>query len=353
MAAVGEVGPSSFDAYEGIRIVIPGLIVYAAGLGAFRTLAPGQDIGVLADPLVGLVGSLVLGLLLYYWDLPARAAAFNEKQPTEYLEERYPKINPSELLTKYLLVLNDDMPANIRNRSLYMGSMYRIGLEMILGLGMASIVVFGAAFVTGSGAHTSSGYIPRLISATTIAVAFALGVLVNHGYERRTAERSRETAVRVRRLILLDLRRRASILFTLGLLALVIPNHGWLVDRVPRVLLQSMSVVGLATCFGVWAYLYVRGFTRDPANHRRRMRIHSVTAGSLFCVPTILALAVYPARDGNVLADTSRLVAWTLVACLVTFSIVVRGHERKLHGVYLGQTRWLKDNPEAMKAALQ
>ncbi|MGH8775034.1 MAG: hypothetical protein ACRDWI_07625 [Jiangellaceae bacterium] len=272
MSTIGEVAPGSFDGYEGIRIVIPGLIVFAAGIGTFKTLAPNEELGLLDDPIVGLVGALVVGLFVYFWDIPARAASYGENQPTGYLEQKYPHVNPSELLTAYLLALNTKMPSNTRNRSLYMGSMYRIGMEMILALGLASTAAFAASLFEYGKRDELTGHGPRITAAVGLVAAYTLGVIVNQGYERRTAERSREAMTRLGRSIRTDIARGSTSLYALGAVLVVLPNLTLLIDHTPSRYLHATTTIGLGICFSYWAYTYVRGFATDPTTPRPDFR---------------------------------------------------------------------------------
>ena len=52
--------------------------------------------------------------------------------------------------------------------------------------------------------------------------------------------------------------------------------------------------------------------------------------------------------ERNVLGEVSLVTAWSVAACLVLATVVIRGHERKLHGVYRGQTRWLEENKDKL-----
>ena len=352
MSTIAEVAPGSFDSYEGIRIVIPGLITFAAALATFKTVAPGQKIDFLDDPFIGLVAALVVGLILYFWDIPARAASYLDNQPTDFLEKEYPHVNPSELLTAYLLALNTKMPANTRNRSLYMGSMYRIGIEMILALGLASAVVFGASMFDYGVRDDSPGATSRRVAAALLLVVFVLAVLINRGYERKNADRSRSIPERLKGAISEDLRHRSMWIYWAGIALLVVPNLTVLVDRLPPVIDRGAAASGLAICVGYWIQRYIRGDALDPESPRKRRKLHSPTAGALFFAPVALSLAIYGPGTNTVLPTRGHLVGWTAVTSLVIVSIVIRGHERKLHGVYRGQTRWLKENPEAMTSVL-
>lgn len=352
MSTIGEVAPGSFDSYEGIRIVIPGLVTFATGLVTFATIAPAEDLGLASDAFVGLVAALATGLFLYFWDVPARSAAFNENQPTDHLEQQYPHVRPSEILTAYLLLLNTKMPSNTRNRSLYMGSMYRIGLEMILGLGLATALVFGASLLTYGPKVDHGSHWPRVLSALTLIASFGLSLVISQGYERRSAEKSRESATRMGRNMWKDLNRGSTLTYVFGVVLLIVPSLTVVVHAMGRDWSRATAASGMSVCFGYWIYRYVRGYGIDPSLPRKRRRFHSATSGLLFIVPVVLSLTIYGTGERSILGQTNLLVAWTGAAWLVLMSVVIRGHERKLHGVYVGQTRWLKENPEAMAAVL-
>ncbi len=353
MSTIGEVAPGSFDSYEGIRIVIPGLVTFATGVATFTTIAPDEDLGLASDAFVGLVSALAIGLFLYFWDIPARSAAFNENQPTDYLEREFPDVKPSEILTAYLLLLNTKMPSNTRNRSLYMGSMYRIGLEMILALGIATYLVFGASLLSYGPTVDHGTQWPRLIAAATLIVSFMLSLVISQGYERRSAEKSRESATRMGRTVWRDLVRWSTLIYLAGLVVMVTPNLTTIIDAWGSDVRRGLVAAGMAVCFGYWIYRYVRGYGIDPEKTRKRRRFHSATSGLLFIVPIVVSLLVYAAEDKSVLGQANLMVAWTGAGWVVLMSVVIRGHERKLHGVYVGQTRWLKENPEAMTAVLR
>ena len=148
----------------------------------------------------------------------------------------------------------------------------------------------------------------------------------------------------------LDVARRSSFVYALGLLLLTAPNLTIVIDRASARSRHGMTAIGLGICFAFWVYRYVRGF--ESASSRKRHRMHSATSGVLVATPLVISLVIYDPGPSDVLGSANRLVAWTAVACLVSFSVVVRGHERKLHGVYRGQTRWLTENPQAMAEVL-
>lgn len=344
MSGIGEFGASSFDSYEGIRIFIPGVIAFAAGYSAYQTVSPGQGASLTADTLLSFVASLVVGLILYFWDIPARSAAFMERQPTNYLEAQFPDIAPGVLLTAYLSILNTKMPANLRNRSLYMGSMYRIGVEMILALAIACSVVFGASLFDYGGKTGESGRLVRLLSAAALAVTFMVSLLINKGYERKNAARLRIAPGKGLAAVVDALKHRSMTIYVGGVVVLMLPNLTALASRLSFVWERGISAMGLAICTVYWVQRYVRGDRLEIKDPRKRKRLEAPAAGLLFVLPLILTLVTYPPGRSTILQSGAPVTGWTAAACLTLVSVMIRGHERKLHGSYAGQTRWLQDN---------
>jgi hypothetical protein len=181
---------------------------------------------------------------------------------------------------------------------------------------------------------------------------YTLAVIVNQSYERRTAERSREVVTRLGRSFWNDVAHKSSWLYIVGTAVLMLPNMTILIELLSPILNRSIAVAGMGICFSFWTYRYVRGFQQDPENPRRQRRMHSATAGALFVTPIVISLVTYGPGSRDVLGAVSPLVGRTGVAGIVVLSVVIRGHERKPHGVYRGQTRWLAENPDAMDAVL-
>jgi hypothetical protein len=352
MSTVAEVGPGSFDSYEGIRIVIPGLITFAAAAVTFKTIAPNQSTAFLENTFLSLVGALAVGLILYFWDIPSRAASYSEYQPTDFLKGQYPHVNQAELLTAYLLALNAKMPANIRNRALYMGSMYRIGIEMILALSSASATVIGASLLSYGTSQVSAGRSSRDVAGLFLLAIFAMAVLVNRGYERKRPARTGSTPVTLMSALRADLLRPSMWIYTVGFIMLLIPNLTVLINSLPLNATRTLALVGFAVCNIYWIQRYIRGDAVDARNPRKRRKLDSASSGALFVLPLVTSLFVYHTGPRTILPTNGYISGWIAIASLVVLLVVIRGHERKLHGVYLGQTRWLQENPETMKAVL-
>lgn len=345
MATLSEVGPGSFAEYEGIRVVIPGLLTYGVAVATFRTVAPSEKASLLENPLTGIVATLAIGLLLYFLDVPARSAAYAKNQPTDYLNEKFPEIHSGELLTAYLLLLNTRMPSNTRNRALYMGSMFRIGVEMILALAIASSAVFGAALLNyGPDRGAVSAQAPRF-AAGFLVVVFVLALWANAAYgPAKAGERLKK--------FLTGFLTWSMVLYCIGLALIALPVLLAHYQKLPALQHRYVAVVGIAISIAYWNWRYVRGDLSSKSTGSRREPLDSPFAGFLFLAPILLGLSLYTPGDKNVLPSTGYLVGWIAAAGLVIAMVVIRGHERKLHGVYRGQTRWLKDNNEEVSTFL-
>ncbi|MCM3659990.1 hypothetical protein M3148_03120 [Georgenia satyanarayanai] len=347
MAGIGDFGASSFDSYEGIRIIIPGFVVFTVGFAAYSTVAPGDTGLMTSDALLTVAAAIVVGLVLYFWDFPAQSAAYLERQPTEHLEQMYPHIQPARLLTSYLLILNTRMPANIRNRSLYMGSMYRIGLETILAMAVSSAVVFGASlFDYGSSSEDGIG-LARNWCAVSIWFTVALGVVLNRGYEKKSGARLQKfrTGWLTLRESVASIRHPSMWIYGAGLVAILCaPGAGRWLHWSP-VGVSVCASGGFALSFFYWARRYVRG-DGVSGDVRKRKRLPPLAAGALLAAPVSVLLLFAQASQRSILNDLTLLCAWTALTNLMIISVMIRGHERKLHGAYAGQKRWLRDFPE-------
>ena len=130
----------SFEFYEGIRILIPGAAVvtaYAAVVATFHLHAPDPS----ADVLAAIAATVTAGLVLYFIDAPAKAQAFSaDELPHVHLAKLdVPRPERMSSQSFYFVLLDELVPAPIRARALYMGSMYRIGFELIYILFLSSV----------------------------------------------------------------------------------------------------------------------------------------------------------------------------------------------------------------------
>jgi hypothetical protein len=345
VSSIGEVGTSSFDAYEGIRIVIPGAVAFALGAFAVGTIAPQMAGFIRNDAIISLIASLILGLILYYWDLPARSAACLQNQPTAWLEEQYPNKGPGELLTAYFEILNTVMPSAIRNRALYMGSMYRIGLELILTLATSAAVVIAfsmARSVPGWNDIDLTSH--RVWAVTALILTFIVSFLISVSYERKVSYRIGRGLDGLFARSLQGLLKKDLVFYCVGLAILVGSSFRYGVPKPLASISRWMSLVGYTICFVYWIVRYVRGDALGGSDPRKRKPIPAPTSALLLLLPIAWGLISRSESPQDPLSDGAKLAGWTAVVAFAQLSIVLRGHERKLHGSYAGQTRWLKHN---------
>lgn len=118
--AESGISAASFDFYEGIRILLPGAL--AVGLFAGATSTFEQPGLVLSDNTFGaVIAVIIVGLLFYFVDVPAKAAAYFVNLPTDHLERWGATTRDDQsLLNVYFVMFDEDLPAGIRARALYM-----------------------------------------------------------------------------------------------------------------------------------------------------------------------------------------------------------------------------------------
>lgn len=171
MAAIGEVSPSSFEFYEGIRILIPGALVvgaYEAVVATFRFEAPQAT----SDALAAFVAALVVGMVAYFLDFPSKGTAFRYLLPDATVRQWNVPAPPGRRPeTLYFLILDEVLPAGLRNRALYYGSIFRIGYEAIYILFLTGFAVIGLCFLDLGHAHARYAN-----SSTRTALGVASGV---------------------------------------------------------------------------------------------------------------------------------------------------------------------------------
>jgi hypothetical protein len=346
--AIGDVNPSSFEAYEGIRILIPGAIAVTIYGGVVATYAP-SAISPGSNALVDVVAALLAGLALLFLDLPVKSVAYrNPNLPDREL--RSWNIDPSpygDHLNLYFVMLDVSFPATIRNRSLYMGSVFRIGFEGLYFLGLTSVgvVLTAAAFPeTGPLRHGTTATQAVLFStAGAHAVAF-VGALVARLLYRLNPKRKGwvEAARAVSRELAKDLGLSGFFAVLTGFYAL-----GPFVDTHSA----FAGVIAVGVPLGAWAVRYFRGRPGQTKEELRR-RLSPPAAVLLYAIPSAFGcieagLRVSPTST----LDTRTAFAWSVASLIPALLILSRGHERKLNGSFKAQTTWMRVNRDALVRA--
>ena len=77
---MNEVSSSSFEFYEGLRVLVPGSLAVGLFAAATRTFGVGDAI-TFEDAVIAVVATLAIGFVLLFVDVPARAAVFCVRGP--------------------------------------------------------------------------------------------------------------------------------------------------------------------------------------------------------------------------------------------------------------------------------
>ncbi len=325
----GEIGASSFEFYEGIRIFIPGAALvglYAGVVATFGLHAPDP-----ANSFVAAVASALLaGLLLYFIDYPSRGAAFRSGLPDKELENwNLPRT--LNRLNLYFVLMDTDVPGGIRSRALYMGSMYRIGIELAYLLFVTSMSVLGVAlFVPSSGQPVSTTALKPIlwVGAGLFVLLLITTVFLNAARARKSSE------IWTRLLSPLGEFQRSDLTFLLVSVLLVISQLHFDAAYLAG---AAVAVPGLT-----WAMRYHRGHP-DGGHVSAQFALFWLC----WCGATLCALAALdlPQQSTLTLADS---VAWIGVGLLAGVIVAARP-EKKLRGIYSTQRLWLQMNRNTLE----
>jgi hypothetical protein len=343
--AIGDVNPSSFEAYEGIRILIPGAIVVSLYGATVATYAPSAT-SPASNALAAVVAALLVGLTLLFMDAPVRSAAYRSPDlPDRELRRWNIDVSPYKgYVNLYFVMLDVSFPPMIRNRALYTGAMFRIGFEGIYCVGLTALAVFvtHAAFPAagpGRGATaTTRAVLFAVAGAHVVALLSSLLGWYLHRLQRHDTRREALSA------IWRELERDIGAAGLLPLLAGVCALGPFIDTHEPFV-----GIIAVALPAAAWAVMFLRG-RAQPANRDQPRRPLSPPA-SVLLYGTACAFAAVEAalRIGPASAvDTQWALAWGAASLIPALLIATRGHERKLIGSFRTQTSWMRMNRTAL-----
>jgi hypothetical protein len=382
---VGELSASSFEFYEGLRILLPGGFV----LGLYAAISEtffASGLGTAGHAFAGVLAGVAVGFILFSVDVPSKAAVFFYDAPEAHMRS-WRDVAPPEgtsHLNVYYEVLDVEVPPGLRNRVYYLGAIYRIGFESIY-LAASSVPVLALAVLFPSVGNvrteTSNGALRSLFGVLLALNAAVLSSALWSRYRRyrRTQPVDRSCPRRASwKQVGGDLDREIPefdrALLLIGVVLLVVNlSIGW----------RWAGVAGIALPGTLWAFRYcvgvrpsagpVRAEPRRETGHSkhlwlnpwwwladrsqrlmryftstptaRRQNLHAVSAGALFCL-TSVSLSLIGLRWAVSSSPlSSRVVVGWAAANLVTgILITLRAHERKLIGSYASQRTWLNRN---------
>jgi hypothetical protein len=343
------VNPSSFEAFEGIRILLPGALVVAIYGAVVATFAPATA-SPTSDALTAVAAALFVGLTLLFIDAPAKSAAYRSPDlPSWELERWGIDARPYKgNVNLYLVMLDVSFPPMIRNRGLYTGAMFRIGFEGIYLVGLAVIGVF---FTEALFPHV--GQARDVAPATTRDVLF--GVVAAHvaifswslaawySHRRQRARGVRKAWAAVRTDLVSDLEPGTLFLLVVAgaLLGRFITTHESF---------TGVNAVALPTL--AWAILFFWGRAQHGNKQQPRRPITPPSGGLLYGTACAFAAAAAAVRVGPASAmGVPAALSWGAASLVPALLIATRGHERKLIGSFRTQTTWMRINRSALMIA--
>jgi hypothetical protein len=357
---VGDLASSSFEFYDGVRILVTGAILVALYTAVIETFALNAPLPT-ADALSAITAVTLAGVILYFLDVPGRSVLYAAALPHRVLDS-WGLTPPGgrTMRNVYFVLMDTRMPAGLRSRAQYYGSMYRIAFETILLLCVSgTLAVTGAGLCTyPRGAVSGKGAQPVMAAGAGafgfLAVCAIVTALLkatpseSHGRARVVADGLRFQIPWVDR-VLLALLAGASAAFALW------GGKG---------LLIGASLVASI----LWTFRYLRGTLRAErrrAKRTGRLRLaerltaasrRNVDASTATLLVCFAALAVWVPLSLQSTAHThlssAAAVGWTLTVLTGGVLVLCRGHEVKLWGSCHTVGTWLEINREAIAAEL-
>lgn len=329
---------ASFDSYEGIRILIPGALALGLGEGMARTVNADHS-GLGLGTFTSFIVALLIGLGFYFVDAPAKATVMQPLRPTDTLFAWNVKPRAgTTTVNLYFVMLDEKIPASIRNRSLYMGSMYRIGFEAIYLLIAASTAMLTLNVWSGKDITSGMHLDPRDV---WIAAAFLVGVWLystrlDRG-ERRKEKRA--TDVRSKHFSRGDLAVLVAVLTIEAALLLAPHLPGKYATTLPTYALMGPTLL----LHGFWAVRYFRGYTDRVEGKAVRRPIAATHACLILLAAQLSVLALIAFRPARLTAlSDPELRTWLACAVVAQIMVCARGHEKRLRGAYATQNTWLE-----------
>jgi hypothetical protein len=321
---------ASFEFYEGIRILIPGAITLGLAEGVTRTLSADGD-GLGLGTFASFVVALLVGLIFYFVDAPAKAAVVRPLRPTDTLFSW--KVRPrsgTTTVNNYFVMLDEDIPGPIRARALYMGSMYRIGFEAVYLLALVSAAVLSLSTCTMRHPHIDAHREPRELS---LAAACLVLIWLYSVYLDRDERRKEKKATDVRSKHFSRADTLAAVLIVAVLVGLYVAH-----DEIASWVLTLPS----AALFALWAVRYFRGYTDKSGTNTVTRPIAATHACLLLLVAqlsVVATLVILPYVDTDL--SRNELRVWLVCALGAMVLVCGRGHEKRLRGAYATQNTWL------------
>ncbi len=336
----------SFEFYEGIRVAVPGAVVvllFSAVAATFGLPSPQPGDSTLAAALI----AVLAGFVLYFLDAPAKAAIYRHQLPTDALLERG-KPKTGSLVNLYFILLEEALPAPLRARALYMGSIFRIGFESIYLLtGTAGAVLTVADFRAMGKAHAMAEQPHRaqlvIVGCLLFAVMPATAWLEDRRRRQQDHDNARTQGRQPTRYEDLSVRSQIG---WLGFGSFVVSAVCELVCWCgPASCQRWTAAAAVAVSFAPFIVRYFVGWMHDG----KARPLERVPATVLLTVPCcLLAANTAKVLPGHSTVPADAAAGWLLALFVALILVASRGHEKRLQGSYASQRTWFKLYPEKL-----
>lgn len=342
---MSDLASSSFEFYDGIRILLSGAIVTAIYTAIVETFALGAPLPT-GDALIAITVVIVSGMFMYFLDIAGGSVIYRAKLPHRELEAW--TVTPPRGVTMrniYFLLLDTRMPPGLRNRTYYYGQMFRIGFDLIVLFGLSTIAVVVAAVLCTytHGAVSGDPAQPVMIAGSALLGGVVVWALAAAWFRTGLVEGQSRTRAMLSRL-------------------------GYQIPWCDRLLLILMAASGAVfACWGfapalitagtvgncLWIFRYVRGALlkehrgsglslRDRLDGRRRRNIDAASATLLLCGAALAVWLPTSIRSSSgTHLSSGAAVGWTLGLLTAAILMLMKAHEGKLWGSHYTVIAWL------------
>lgn len=351
---MSELAASSFDFYDGVRILLPGAIITGLYQAIVRTFALHVPLPT-SDALTALIIVSIAGLSLYFVDIPSRSTLYPAALPHKILEGWGKPPAGMSGQNVYFVLMDTLMPPAIRSRAQYFNSMFRIGFELIVLLCLAGTGVTTVAQLTADPSNTADPSGAQRVMLVACGLFVVLGVCALASAYLKAGGRGSTAGETSRAKRLIRVRERLSkqvpCIDRLLLLVAAVLSGLYMWTHHAAFLAGAATIVT-----AVWFFRYLRGVFApregteqvsliERLSVKRRRNLEASTSTLTVCFAALVIAvpaAVCVPRSTHLTLGTS--LGWTAVTFAGATLMLFRGHEVKLWGAYYTVSTWMSMN---------
>jgi hypothetical protein len=314
-------------------------------VGAYEAVVATIDVdapAATADVLAAFFAALLAGIVLYFIDFPSKGATYRYLLP-DAIVRRWNVEMPAGRRpeTLYFLILDEALPAGLRNRALYYGSIFRIGYEVVYILFSTGFVVVALCYLDVASSHarydnSTTKNVVGVASGILLALALwgpVIGPLIGRLSGR--AGRFRAAATELRS----QVRWLDRAVLSAALVSAFVAWNG------TPVIPAGVLIAAPGAAAALWAVRYHRGVrpadlavsawhVRERLTRRAPVRNLSATPATFLlaiAAGTLLVVTAAGLPEKTVLSPAAA-GGWAAGMTLSAVLVYLRGHERSMMG---------------------